>query len=209
MSTVYHNKYKNKCIKLLDNIESQIYFSHQVGSLDSLKKILKSGMIKKGADLTKKERKLSGGIPKNYIFCNIHFNDSRIKVPITSLIIKADVINENITIFNPVWYGSVYEKSVIIKENSTCEEIIAGIFTIKQKYDDDVASKLEKVNIKIMSHEILFEKTIDVKKYIDKIICHVDDASIIKKWLKKYGHEDIELISQSENEAKNYNELKI
>lgn len=195
-----YEKYKNKCDLLTTKLSSDFYFSHQVADINALKNILKDEKLKKGSELKKSQRKLSGGIPKDYIFCNIHFHDSKIRIPPTSLVIDSSVIKHNPAILNNGWYADTKEDSFIIKDTK-------DICIAKQIYDNEIIPNFKKIPLKIMSHEILFGKNINVKKYVSKIVCYYMYEEKIRRWLKKYGYDDIEIVSVDDKYISHANEL--
>lgn len=74
---MYKDKYIKYNLKMTGSAykNNKFFFVHNTFGYDNLIEILKSGVLKKGADVSQEKRKLSGGIPKNNIYMSIYFED--------------------------------------------------------------------------------------------------------------------------------------
>ena len=47
----------------------------------------------------------------------------------------------------------------------------------------------------LLTHEVVFSKPVNVKKYLKKIICWKKYKKLVEKTLKEYGYENVEIIT--------------
>ena len=190
--TYYYNKYLKYKYKN-DIIEcSYPYFSHQTSCLKSFEDILQNGFIIKGSEVSEKDRRLSGGKPKEYIYCTIHYDDSIIIPPI-SFIINNNILNYNTMYFNVGWYGNPNKNSIIIKKSDSYD--IKQIFL--NRLQKIIKNNLHPTDYNVygwMGHEILFDENININMCVDAVVCTNEIAPQIFNLLKKYNYAHLKLV---------------
>ncbi len=204
-----YKKYKNKYTQLTKKSHEKYYFVHFTKGLPSLLNILKTGYVKAGKDVAPKYRFFGGEEGCENIYANINFEslNNISYLPFYGIIISPKIINTHNIIFNKGWGGG-FGKQIIIKKTQNKKTKNKKIKKIHKWLVNPKLPKMIKSSEK-MQHEILFDKSINIKKYVIGIICtHCTKYKIdkLKKALKK--HPNIILIKQSQPMPKLNKNLK-
>lgn len=197
---MYNQKY-NKYVKKIENIDKNhisiinsiqnggdkfidnILFNHNTFGFDNIIPILKSGFLKKGSEVAKKRRKLSGGIPQNEIYMNIYFKDIKNLDFMPGLIFSSKLLLDYDLTINIGWTS---RELVIIKKEDTVKEKKKKIryarkyFKNQKKYLNEQLYESYRNN-KGMSHQVLFYENIPLKDYLIGITNVGYDANQIKE----------------------------
>jgi len=159
------------------------YIIHSVFKIKNLIKILEDGEIRIGKNLDKKYLSMSNPKePLNYIFSNIYFEKLKNLEYFwqSSIVLDPKIIIEKGCIFKKSWSGDIIHKDDIkIKKNDNkLKEKIKKIYYYIKKPKDIPA--IVKMN-PYMTHEILFNDKISIKKYAIMITCNFCDDKTYKK----------------------------
>jgi hypothetical protein len=159
------------------------YFFHGT-SLESFKNILKMGYINASIYFNPKEKKyLKSAHELKYVFTNIYIDgiplreDEKGGFGEITFIITPFILIDKIAFFNKSWVGNINENTIIMNDNF---DYIIDYLKKNYKYPY------------ILTHEVLFKKRISMD-YVIVIICENHNEKEVKKNLKKYGYEDIEI----------------
>ncbi len=184
---IYYKKKYLKCKNEYNKLKKAsmvFYFSHTTKDLKNLINILETGYILPGKDVLKDKRKLSGGIPQKHIYAHVHFKENKL-TPFT-IIIDPSIIDDHTIIFNKGWQADVNKDSITIDKNMKYPDKLQSIWKLQKIINNN------KSLVEIMNHEILFDKKININKYVTKIVCLKEDKNKISKIINKHGY-NIEL----------------
>ncbi len=214
----YYNKYlkyKSKYLKLKSNslalsggkfrsksISKGFYITHGTSKLSNLLSILKDGKIKLGKDVSKSNRMLSEGKANKQIYANIYFDDfvkSMDDFIDYTIILSPDIILDYDIDFRSGW-SSDPESSHLIKLSKSDSNNIreTKLNQIKSYISTTLKSK---PNIK--KHELVFDKPIDISKYIIGVTCincgddYPERYIQIKKFLRRNNQLNVKIITKS------------
>lgn len=208
----YYNqyiKYKNKYQKLKNMQKNyNFYFVHMTKNEKNLKNIIKSGYIKLGSDIPIKDKFLSGYVDEPYIFANIIFDDlENLDFFRNYTLILSPKIIEDYNVYFLGGWGNF--NLTTISPSDTNNQKNQKINLIKQfisKPYDLPQIVLESPIIR--QHEVRFDKSIDIKKYLIGIgIGHSDNPNDIdnynnlekiKKLLVKHGLTHIKIFNYNQ-----------
>lgn len=178
------------------------YITHGASKLSNLISILSSGKIKLGSDVSKEHRVMSKGKANKYIYTNMYFDDyiNQMDNYIDYTIILSPKILEDFDVkFNTGWSDEL-QSSTLLELKS-----LDSLATRKNKLLD--AKKFINTTIKskpnIKNHELVFDKPIDISKYILGVTClncdyeNADRFIKIKKMLKRNGRMNVKILTNS------------
>ena len=194
-----------------DHALQNMYFIHESNDINTIIKILKSGILKPGKDVKKCERKFSGGEAQEYIYSNIYFDDikniDRTMVP--SILLHPNIIKDFDVIMNKGWRCKPMKNSIIINKKDTLYDKLNKLKKMYKFIETlDGLHNYEKNGPGHLQHEILLSKQIDIHKYALGITCEPQHVKMLKKVISKYDY-DIKIIPLLPNEllVKNPREL--
>lgn len=165
-----------------------VFFHNTFDDNITLIKILNDGEIKIGSKISTKQRKLSGGEAMPYVFAMMQFDDLINLENMyggATLIISPKIIYDMDIYFNGGWRTMLDEKSIAIKKN---DDTIHKKDKIKIIHDLLEYKMKNKDRMYYMSHEVLFPKNIDIKKYVIGIICQDGTKQTIKQIIHDKGY---------------------
>lgn len=202
-------KYKKKYFDLKNHnkIETQkggsellpkdYYIVHGASSFINMCKILDIGKIKPGKLLSKTYRKLGKLAPLADIYCNIYFKD-------------LDNLEELID------YSLIFKPNILLEMNSKINKNWSDDNIVEINISDDLETKERKIQLVkeyisnnknqlgYLSHEVTFNKPIDIEKYLLAVICRdcsEEKRIILKKYLKRAGLDNVKILDS--NKLKN------
>lgn len=174
----------------------KVIFTHNSNNFE---KIIRSGILKLGSNVSKEERKYSGGKPLPYIYMNIFFvndliNESyNISLRPGTLIFNDNLLHDYKCIFNDAHYSHTNYDSIIIKKNDPNTD--KKLKEIRKKINEKSSDPKFKKFPYELNHEILFDRQINIKKYLIGIICDKNDIKHIEQLSHKYGYNKIKIIT--------------
>jgi hypothetical protein len=201
-NNINYNKYKQRylSLKYKEPFIDNFYFVHNTRDINNIISIIKDGVLKIGRHVDKSNRKHSGGIPQDYIYTNIFFDDIRnLSHYISfSILLHSNIIHKYGAVFNRGWqtYPSkmystyFYKKDTPTVFNKKIEEIKEFI------QDPNTLPWLVREAPEVMHHEVLFKHNITLKDSLIGIVCNWcsdEQIAMLKKLLKKYGYGDIKI----------------
>jgi len=185
---------KDKCSKLLDKIfGSNFYFAHTT-KFENIYQILKSKKIKiKNKNENYKAGAIFlNENSTNYAYCWVKYDSVKLEIgALSSVVLLLDpriLLHEDI-IFNTSWLGKPFDKNEfdpnslnITNLNDKKKDFLFNGFSIYLNKSDSKQERLEKLKriktyieignsperneVYYLSHEFLFSKNIDLKKYL-------------------------------------------
>lgn len=180
---MYKNKYTKYKLKMIGSAQNKnFYFVHNTFGYDNLIEILKCGVLKIGAELSEEQRRLSGGIPKNYIYMSIFFEDIKEQYIPCGLVFSSNILDDYDIVVNVGWNGN---ELCSISHKDTKKDKMKKIKKIKnfiknpEKILPPQRAKMLKNNI--MLHEVLFDKNI----FLDKYLVKINDCGFTDKQIKE------------------------
>ncbi len=186
------------------------YITHGTSKLSNLISILSSGKIKLGKDVSKEHRVISKGKANKHIYANIYFDDYVDKMDnfIDYTIILSPSILENFDVkFNSGWSDELNSRTILeLKSSDSLSARKTKLLEAKKFINMTINSK---PNIK--EHELVFDKPIDISKYILAVTClNCDDKNAdrfikIKKMLKRNGRSHVKILTN--NKPVSYKDL--
>lgn len=170
---------KQNYFKLIEHINAQMggyrrkandfYFLHST-SFDNMIQILKTDKLYANIHINKRYRRLSGDEPSKYVFTNVITNNHSITQYFgVGLMFSKNILNEKCAIFNRLWLSSPDDESVYVKNVEEMKKLIET-FDLPFKYNNIL---IDPLNVQLpyrMTHEVLFEDSIDLK-YLIGIHC--------------------------------------
>ena len=205
-STYYHKykKYKNKYLNKKRNMNkdniltpSHFYIVHATVSYDSLINILKEGKIKPGKDLPKKYRKWGGDQDLDVIFTNIYFPeiDNLSHLQDFTLILHPKLLMDYDGYFNEVWQGGIGQNSQKLGKDDNAKILQEKLNKIKKflKSPESLPKGLQTLS-GFMMHELVFNRSIEIKDYLIGIECNFCDEKQLDK-IKKLVKDDVKILS--------------
>lgn len=199
----YHKKYikyKTKYLQLKKHNMNggaypkdipNFYIIHGIFKPTNLKYILNDGYIKIGKELPSKHLIMSTPEhPHDYIFGSVYFEDLKNLSYFwqSSIVLHPKLIWDHGCIFKCGWSGGILHKNdIIIKRHD-----IQFKKKIQQMHDfiKNPIGVIDKENA-YMTHEIIFNKKINIKKYALMVTCNFcDDKNFkkIKKLIKDHNY---------------------
>ncbi len=213
--------WKTKYLELKKNIGDNIvqyangkktydfYITHGTSKLSNLLSILKDGKIKLGKDVSKQNRMLSKGKSNKYIYGNIFFDDfikSMDNYIDYTIILDPKIIEDYDMEFRTKWSEHPESNSlehIYKNDNSTVKS--DKLSKIKSFVKKGIGQKPN-----IIEHEILFDKPIDISKYILGVTCINCDSDFgerytqIKKILKRNSRSHVKIITNNKPVSYSY-----
>lgn len=164
------------------NLESKefrenFYLVHSTFSHASLLDILNDGFLRPSVQL-KKQTYISGE-KLNYIYANINFDDINNidTVGGYKLFLSPELFFDEGFVFNKGWFKYPVSSSIHVNKNETRYEKIKKLKIIKKYLKNPSFQPKHLIkNAGYRAHEILFDKEIDLEKYLIGVEC--DDCEI-------------------------------
>jgi hypothetical protein len=177
------------------DIHFELY--HRTRTIKALISILKDNVILMGNQVDAKKRYLSGGIPIPHVFMNINFLDINNVQDLISntLIFDEHIIDKYDIAFNDAMWSHIRPESIIINHKSSSNIKRKKIEQVKQLIINKMNSAQFKGMPNLLTHEVVFSKPVNVKKYLKKIICWKKYKKLVEKTLKEYGYKNVEIIT--------------
>lgn len=174
-------KYKQKYLNLKNKLlvdrkrkQSNFYFIHVTTSCENLIKILKSGYLYSRGEVKDGTGYGSGFESESkFIYTNIYFDDLKNLNFISgdAIILKPEIVDEFNIIFNKGWIRQPNEKSIRINKDDELPEKDGKWKRIKEYLENPTELPDLITDPKDeMSHEVLFDKKIDLKKYLLAVV---------------------------------------
>ena len=137
----------------------------------------------------------SGGTPQKYIYSNVYFSDLKnLEFLKTSIILHPKIIHDYNITMTKGWMCTPVKDSIIINKTDINSIKLDKISQFKQILLSNDIMEHVMTWPGFMQHEILFEKPIDVKKYVVAMVCPSTHKTKLEKTIKKYGY-NIKVIS--------------
>ena len=182
-----NNKQSNK-LDFTNELQN-MYFVHNTKTIKSLLNIVKDGIIKPGKDVKDCFRFYSGGTPQKYIYSNVYFGDLKnLEFLKTSIILHPKLIYDYNITMTKGWMCAPVKDSIIINKTDINSIKLDKINQFKQMLLSNDIMEHVMTWPGFMQHEILFEKPIDVKKYVVAMVCPSAHKTKLEKTIKKYGY---------------------
>ncbi len=181
-------------------MENYIFLHHT----KNIKEILKSGYLVSGS-LVKKSKRHFSPEPLDYVFMYAYFYDlhksDHILCP--TLVFKPNILEHYDAIFNNDWlFGKTNSSSIILKKSDSDKTRENQINKIKTILENPKLMPTGRPLPSYSQQEFLFAKKINLKKYLDGIIVDCleeKETMAIKKYLKKYGYENVKIYNSALN----------
>lgn len=172
-SSYKYIKYKTSSYSLNGGYKKNFYFIHGTKNIMTLLSILKDGDIKLGKDVPKQYRKLSGDQPLEYIYNHIYFEDLKNLTHLQdySLIISPDIIKDYGICFNKGWQVGPTKDSIIIEKDNDNKTIATKLKEIRKFIKNPTLPQKIIEFSPFLHHEVLFDKPIQLDKYLLGIMC--------------------------------------
>ena len=186
-------KYKSKYLHLKKNDINQnggknnkYFFIHNTTTFDNLLTILKTNTLKISSQVDKERRtKTSGNV--NYIYSTMYFKDlnNLTHLPDFSLILSDKLLQEYDIRINKGWTGNE-----LISISHTDDKLIKNKkFNILKKFlknpKDFPKTLIEPSGL--LMHEVLFDRNIEIDKYLLGIVCNKCNNEQLSE-LKKFNY---------------------
>lgn len=191
-------KYKKKYNDLKKTTNKYpFYLIHQTDS-DNFKKILKSGLIKKGSDIAPEYR--HGAKALNYVFTSINFEDLNNISNFSSnaFIINPNILNDFDAGFNIGWFQGPTTETVYFNKDDSINERNQKMKLIrdqlKKVMNDQDKGKSMRVLDGWMDNEVIFSNEIDLNKYLIGVVCLDCDSNTKNIITDRY---DVPIIEQN------------
>lgn len=178
----YHKytKYKTKYRTLKNsnnNSNNNTYILHSPLQFENLVGILNDSVIKLGKDVPKRLRNLSADVDQPYIFGRFYFKDiPKTHIKWNVLIFDKSIMSDYDIAFNLGWHASINDKSLMFYHNDSDTIRNKKIKYVKKLINNSIND----TEIDVMDHEILFQKPINIKKYLKAIVFRTNNKSKIK-----------------------------
>ncbi|AYV84188.1 MAG: hypothetical protein Hyperionvirus19_12 [Hyperionvirus sp.] len=191
----YKTKYNNLVQQLNGGDESNYYFIHGTKNIDTLKSILRDGIIYAGKYLSDEAKNLCGDLPCDYVYTNIYFDDLKNLSHMYdySIILDPKIFLEYEVLFNKGW-----GVKPLVLDPSNPELNIKKIKKFIKKPDEIPQIVLDFPGM--MHHEVLFRDKIDLTDNILGIECNScskNDITSIKKILSKKKYKNIKIYTKN------------
>ena len=213
-------KYKSKYLELKSQIISNnqnagatkkfesksepmnFYITHGTSKLSNLLSILKDKKIKLGKDVAKSNRMISKGKANKQIYANIYFDDfvkSMDNFIDYTLILSPDILLDYDIDFRSGWSSNPDSTQLLKLAKSDS----APIRKTKLEQIKSYVSTTLKSKPNIEKQELVFNKPIDISKYLIGITCincgdaHPERYIQIKKYLKRNNQYHVKIITNS------------
>lgn len=175
------------------------YFVHMTKNLSSLKNIIKTGVLKTGSELKIEDTYLG---QSDGIFANIYFDDIKNIEGMGefSLILSPDIIKIKGNV-SDIWQGWGYKPLIKIRYDDTNKTIKHKLAKVKRFVENPASlPPILYKGLKNMHHEVMFNKNINMHKYLLGIYINgIDNSNTkkvitrIKNILNKYKYGNVEI----------------
>jgi hypothetical protein len=189
------NIHKTNITKGGGEFKNNFYFIHTTLNSDTLTKILKDGFLRPSIQL-KEFKSILSAERRKHIYTNINFDDLKNVEYVGGykLFMSPKIIYDYDSIFNRGWFVSPYDTSVFIYEKDDPKDKISKITSIKEYLKNPTFyPKFLIEGAGYLAHEMLFDKEIDLKKYLIGIECDECDLKELNDLLKKEGYENVKI----------------
>ena len=203
-------KYKLKYINLKNEIGGNknidnydFYFIHKTKNINSLKSILKSGILKLGKDVSKRYRGLSGTDPTNYIYANMFFEDLKNISHMwdISIILHPKIFYEYDIEFNQGWGYNYPKNNINIYKNDDIENKKKKLEEIKEfTKNPHTLPKVIREFPGMMHHQVVFKENIPLKNNLLGLVCNMcpeNEIKKIKKIIKNKPYKNIKIYEKN------------
>ena len=190
-NTYYMNK--QRYIHLKNNLTGgtkKTYAILHSTSYENLIDILKCGVLYANAYIDDKHKRLSGDENMEYIFTNMVRSDIKIPDFGFGLLFNTNILNDKTFYFNKYWVAGINDGTIkVTKQNR--KGLIRNIIKYINEKNDNIGHE-------VTGHEILFKKSIDVKKYLIGINCQVgttEENQNLLDILRDFGYKKTKMYS--------------
>ena len=161
--------------------------------------ILKTGILELGSQMDGSDMKTGNvsGQQYKYITMNIDFLDSTVNKVLrtNTLIFSKKILEKYGMAFNNEIRSKIDSRSIIIKPHDDNPKGI--LIKIQDMIERRAMDPKLSGQPRQLLHEVLFDKRIDVKKYLRIVICDKDDEYKIKNILANNGYPKVRVMTNT------------
>lgn len=161
------------------------YLIHSTFSQASLSDMLSDGFLRPSIQL--KKQSYVSNEKLNYIYANINFDDINNidTVGGYKLFLSPELFFDDASVFNKGWFKYPVSSSIHINKNDSRDEKIKKLRIIKRYLKNPTFQPKHMIkDAGYRAHEVLFDKEIDLEKYLIGIECDDCDIEPFKEILK-------------------------